>query len=286
MCHIRSDRQPWVRVGITLVVLVLASVPIAGWLCRGLYQRALLSHVHRLGGKVSYYGVSAPRCGAFDAILGTDIGEGRLIDLSDTEACDVDVRRILRIRSLRGLELSHTPVTDASLLQLSRCRGLEWLELDGTPITDSSISELRRLDRLSYLNVADTGISDAGIRQLRGLPIVSLDLSGNVISALGLAELRGLHVLSFLKLNRTALRDGDLKILTESAPQLRILHISQTDVTDSGMMYVASLEFIEEIDLSGTKVTSRGVDYLRSERPKTGITRAEGAWMSSGVRDE
>jgi len=89
-----------------------------------------------------------------------------------------------------------------------------------------------------------------------------------------LVYLRGFHNLTYLTLSNTKITDEGLLNLTD-LPKLESLFLWGTEITDLGIAYLKELpRFADsrwQLDLRGTKVSKSALDELRRALPKMEI---------------
>ena len=50
-------------------------------------------------------------------------------------------------------------------------------------------------------------------------------------------------------------------------PELRILDLANTSISDKGLIHLARLAKLQELNLKGTKITDQGLKRLQKELP-------------------
>jgi hypothetical protein len=92
------------------------------------------------------------------------------LDVSDTNATDHFVARLVAQSKLEYLNLSGTLVTDAALSHLASLKNLTTLHLSRTQVTDAGLQSLAGHPKLKLVSVHFTHIGDAGVRALLDMP--------------------------------------------------------------------------------------------------------------------
>lgn len=145
---------------------------------------------------------------------------------------------LTRIRGLRGLYL-HQEIGD-DVVALGDLHELEWLLIHGEEVTDRSLVHLGRLTALRHLGLIGIGI--------RGESGASSQLPAT-LEVLFVFTRRGLHD-SFV----TAM---------PPLPNLRELHLRETDITDAALPKIGTFRALLEIDLGNNCISDAGVAHLK-----------------------
>ncbi len=129
------------------------------------------------------------------------------------------------------------------------------LELTG-PATEAGLKGLARFKHLAALSLRDTGLPDAALKELAPLTgLIQLDLRGTKAADEGLEALAPLKKLTSLRLPE--ITDVGLRSLRRAG----LLH-TLAEARAAGGGRPAGPEDVELLDLSGTKVTGRGLKEL------------------------
>uniref|UniRef100_A0A4W4GXM4 Uncharacterized protein n=1 Tax=Electrophorus electricus TaxID=8005 RepID=A0A4W4GXM4_ELEEL len=143
------------------------------------------------------------------------------------------LRQLRAFTALKHLSLVNSPlITDAALSVLSNLLKLQHLNLSScSKLTDCCLQHITNLKCLSFLALDKTKVSDAGLLKfLQSSP----------------------SVLSHLSLNETAITDTTVSVLPACVPQLRILSIARTTVSDVSAL--VELRYLQTLHLDGTRV--------------------------------
>jgi Leucine rich repeat/Leucine Rich repeat len=246
--------------------------------------------------------ISLARTWATDADIERIAGVKSLkrLDLSLTYISDRGVERLKGLDQLEELNLFAAEfVTDAALAFLRGNRQLTTLSLRGTDVTDSGLAYVAELSRLKSLDISFTQITDVGLEHLASLAqLEELNLGGDKISGVGLHVLKllpKLRKLSFygiqrrnagwcwapvmtdLELETISLLSGleDLNVgfgVALGAPRPPDLGPADgeaecriaggTRLTDLGLLKLAKLKRLRQLDLSGSAITASGLKAL------------------------
>ena len=125
---------------------------------------------------------------------------------------------------------------------------------------------LANLQRLTVLSFADTHITDAGLAHLSGmgelrtLHITNAQISGEGFQSAGLQRLMNLF------LGGSQITDGGLMQIA-SFPNLTSLNLSRTQITDAGITQLRGLPNLQWMNLRNTTVTEQAKAALMASRP-------------------
>ncbi|KAM4606665.1 uncharacterized protein ACJ7VT_016834 [Polymixia lowei] len=155
--------------------------------------------------------------------------------------------------------------TNDLLRQLRAFTALKHLSLVNSPlITDSGLSVLSSLVKLQYLNLASCSkLTDSCLQYITGLKsLCFLSLDHTKVSDAGMVMYlqSAPSCLTQLSLNQTAVTEATLAALPACVPQLRLLSIKQTKVSDVSAL--ASLSSLQTLYLDGTGVTEGSLEHL------------------------
>ena len=212
----------------------------------------------------------------------------RLSELSELEALSLlgtrfknkDLAYLQRMSSLRTLKLSSPPLDETGMQHIGSITGLRSLALDHLS-HDFDIQWLKHLRSLSTLQeFSMVAISPNGLlptnqwnyelRQSLQKPAEGrkhrLHYFRGGISDADLPLLAGLPLRS-LFLTRNRITNQGLQKLVEMFPNLRELHLDETDIRDSGIDDLSALKKLEILKLKRTPITLKegpGLSQLKS----------------------
>ncbi|MBK5294357.1 MAG: hypothetical protein JJE04_22085 [Acidobacteriia bacterium] len=243
--------------------------------------------------------ISLARTWATDNILDrvVEVKDLRRLDLSFTYVTDRGIERLQQLRQLEELDLDTAEfITDAATSYLRANRRLRKLVLRGTDVTDISLPYLATLTALESLDLSQTMLGDGGLESLPALSqLEDLNLGGSRISGINLHFLKLLPKLRRLRFQGIQRRNGgvcwtatitDLDLDTIALlPNLEELDLGiglslgrngkpsgrgncrltgGIQITDFGLAKLAKLKKLRRLDVSGSRVTSAGLQVLRS----------------------
>ncbi|XP_054478498.1 uncharacterized protein si:ch73-173p19.1 [Anoplopoma fimbria] len=167
--------------------------------------------------------------------------------------------------------------TNELLRQLRAFTALKHLSLVNSPlITDSGLSILSSLVKLQYLNLASCSkLTDSCLQHITGLKslyFLSLDHTKVTDAGLVLYLQSAPSCLSQLSLNQTAVTEATLAVLPTCVPQLRLLSIKQTKVSDVSAL--AELSSLQTLNLDGTSVTESSLEHLATHPTLSSLSLA------------
>lgn len=158
------------------------------------------------------------------------------------------------------------PITDAGLEPISHLTALTGLTISNCRITDEGLRHFAPLKNLTMIFVGSPGITDAGLVHLQGLTNLRvLDLPVAHIEGPGLKWLPA--SIECLDLSATPVNDEGVAIIAEQLPQLQMLTLTTTRVTDAGLGHLFSLTSLRHLDVMDTSVTADGVAELGRALP-------------------
>ena len=128
---------------------------------------------------------------------------------------------------------------------------------------------LKRWDKtVAELNALEEGLIALGAeiqKDARG-NVIEINLTGQPVGNSDLAQIV-LHTrLQRLWLSNTGVTDAGL-IELQSMKRLRVLGLARTGITDAGLKHLAAIKSLREVYIFPTKVTDGAVDELKSALP-------------------
>jgi len=203
------------------------------------------------------------------------------LDLSSLTVTDQSMRTIGTLTNLRCLRLVCLDgVSEKGLENLGKLPHLVQLELGGLPVTDDTIARFAAAaPQLEALGISGDQITPLGIQKLGALKeLRCLDLRGVRITKADATVLGGLKKLVFLDLKGTSLDDGSLEDLSR-LKRLRTLILSfNADISDAGVRHLETLQALTSLELRGTSVTWRAVEFLEDRIPDVNIEHDRRGW--------
>lgn len=200
------------------------------------------------------------------------------------QSCDEALKRALASggapSDVTALELSGTRVSDHGLSNLSGLTELSRLELDNTDISDNGIAQLLRLSlpNLKELNLNSTRVTDVGVALTCELHLHHLRLEDTVITNESVRALRSCPV-SILNIGYTRVYDPGL-IWLQEMPNLRVLSLAGTNVTDEGLRHLIRCRRLQVLNLEkATLISDQSIAGLKRKMPGCLIVKPDGLFL-------
>ena len=193
------------------------------------------------------------------------------------------VRQIQQDRRLKklGLAQAHFPHSMLGNLEGS----LKVLRLTDTGISDDDmkfVGKNQNLERL-FLNanpITNNGLSHiASIRSLR-----FLELGGTKCDATGLSKLRNLTNLKSLALNNNRFIDDKAAEVVSSMDGLEELNMTRTKVTGKGIAYLDRLEKLSKLSLGNLHLQDKDISSLKNFSNLTALYLGHNRIRSKGMK--
>lgn len=165
-----------------------------------------------------------------------------------------------RLPSLRSLLVHRGPrIGDEGLRHLSKCSELRELCLKETAISDKGLSYISELPNVWSLILDDTGVTDDGCATLAGMSDLSLlSLNRTRVTGHALARLRDNEHFN-IYLEETPATDDAVIALADELSNLTLISLSDTRVGDTSARALAPLQHLNDVRLSGTRITDVGL---------------------------
>jgi uncharacterized protein (TIGR03067 family) len=187
--------------------------------------------------------------------------------------------KIKVLSSVTGLHLHGSKLTDAGLAALEGTNNIGQIDLKGSAVTDAGLMHLRKMTHLALLVVSDTDVTEAGVASLKkALPQLQ-------VTHLSRAE--SLSQLAITNAGGTEYFDGDGKLIEIRFARrlsdfqllglqkqlevwkttLRAVDLTNSSITDLGLVALTGLTSLRQLTLKGTDVTVAGVKSLLRAAP-------------------
>ena len=220
------------------------------------------------------------------------LGRVEVLDLSFNGLCDAGAWRLAESRavpSLVALRLNDNGLISAAgvkrLAESPHLRGLRELDLSANDVGDAGMTAVAAagaFPKLHTLRVRANHVGDAGCEALAASDLLRrvlahdprLDLRQNAVTSAGLKALAASERLAgarVLDLAHNYIGDDGLLALAESphTAGLRGVLLHQNRISDAGAVGLARSELmgrLTRIDVSGNRLTRRGIDALWTAR--------------------
>ncbi len=137
------------------------------------------------------------------------------------------------------------------------------LRVRGAKMKDEHFQALTQMPALRSLDLAVSRFTVESFSHLDSLKdLRRIDLSRTAAGPILASQAEWLGRIESLHLRNARLNDGDLTELASRVPALRILDLSGNPVSDSAMSSLKDCVNLEELTLSRTKVTPKGIPNL------------------------
>ncbi len=161
------------------------------------------------------------------------------------------------------LVLSGSSIADKDLAYVNHLSGLRRLELEDTDIGDAGLAQLNKLNKLEYLRLTSTLVKGMSLERLWGSPLKTLHIDSVALDTTAFLRLAHFRELRCLNLNRSTASDSALNQIAK-LPHLEALSIADNiHVTDAGIKKLASLKYLQRLDVANTSVTPVGILALK-----------------------
>jgi Leucine-rich repeat (LRR) protein len=128
-------------------------------------------------------------------------------------------------------------------------------------------------DDLDTVDLSDSVVADADLESLKTLSCRRLILDRTPVCGPGLVHLKNLPRLTELRLACPTLSFLGMRYVEElkDLKHLKRLSLAGSGATDDSLKHLHVLKGLEDLDLTGTKVTAEGAAALRKELPKCNV---------------
>ncbi|WP_442481720.1 redoxin domain-containing protein [Aeoliella sp. SH292] len=213
-----------------------------------------------------------------------------------TQISDSGLAAITQLPQLRALDFyAYAPelrgddpnpsITDRGLAHLQRCPHLEHLNVSGSSITDDGLGRVAAdCPQLRRLSLDDTGLTSKGLHHLRAFTeleylrcygtIIDDEVAEHLQSLSKLREITGdlelsnagvnalTKLASLQKLSISGNCDDSCMASIAAMPSLEELSIQHTRVTDEGFAQMAKSATLQQIQITGNRMTTRCIETL------------------------
>ena len=204
-----------------------------------------------------------------------------VLELNSTEFNDRDMLVIESLISLKSLKLGETNITPASLRLLERFTQLESLTIPFVPDTAALIELLKACPGLTSIQFDARGIEAIEIMNWDGC-----NLQDNEVTVDQLGELRKLQIARSCEFSNIAgrkLNDEHCAALA-SFSEVSSVDVSNSQVTDAGIVHLAKLSTLTTLNIAHTNVTGAGLKSLQSHTKLRSLVCAPQSWSVDFVQ--
>ncbi len=188
----------------------------------------------------------------------------RSLILKNPAVTDEGLSHLAGLTNLEFLHLFEAQISNDGLAYLKNMKELKKLYVFSRQITNEGLVHLKDLEKLEYVSLSvtftETGLEYLSNQRLRG----HIRIDANTITPRGLellSEMKSLEdVLIDCDRNRGEKTDDVVKVLSKSLT-LKSLDICG-GLTDDGIIYLKDMRSLQEISISQSQITSRGITVL------------------------
>jgi hypothetical protein len=143
-------------------------------------------------------------------------------------------------------------------------------------MNDEDMVALKGLDRLEVVSLWGPRLYGAGLVNLRCLPtLTNLTLDRTPLRDENLRFLAGAHSLHDLSLLETPIQGTGLRFLSQ-LENLKYLQLGGTKVDDDALAHLLPLRALRSLYVGGTRVTEAGVKRFHAARPDVSVSWGDG----------
>lgn len=202
------------------------------------------------------------------------------VNLSYTSIGDEGLKHLAVLPALTHLYLGSTKITDAGLKALSPVKKLACLDLSGTGVTNEGLKHLGKFDQLQKLFLSRTEVTVKGLSALAGCNELTV-LRAQGVSCEDVTPLNQWKKLAELSLSPD---DEAAKSLVGLRSIVK-LTVHGDQLTDDGAAALAAASHLKILHFSQTSLTDRGLKSLEKALPKTRVT-ARPVWTQSAFLND
>ena len=215
------------------------------------------------------------------------------IKLEGGNVTDEGMSGLKHLTSLQDLNLSGNSIGDKGLAKLKKLKDLSKMNLSSSKVTDKGLANLSGLANLNQLILSKCKINGSGLNNLKKTNLAYLDVSETLISENfsnlnELPDLRALilcqcmitdeminklkhHQMIVLEVSGNPITDAGLAGIIKNL-NLRFLSLENCKgITDKSVAGLAELKEMDQLNLSGTSFTQKGIDVLKKKLPDANI---------------
>jgi Leucine-rich repeat (LRR) protein len=270
----RFRRLKWIAIALALAVICAAALAFRS--DPSIFSRVFAGRLGSLGVKVEPESDGGVKVAARQTTIGDDelalIAAMSGVTHLDLYGCDEITAEgfghLQEMISLRRLNLTGTRIEDLS--PLAACPEIEALALDRAQVQAPSFAVLRDKSAVRILSVNQTVFDDECLRTLGPKPaLTALYLASTKVSGDAMQFLEQFPQLEVLNLSGTQLTDADLAPgRWPELAHLKNLFLNDLPITDAGLASLQTtvqekLPGLESLGLANTEITSVSFDMLR-----------------------
>jgi len=193
----------------------------------------------------------------------------RRLDIRNPRLTTEDISHLMDFQQLTSLTINSKALDDTTLAYLGNLTNLRKLEFTAASnITDAGLSHLQSLHNLEDITLTSNLLTGEGLshlsnlKSLKKLVFVS---HGFNFTVSGISRIKNLQQLTECRIEGAV--TNEMLRSFEGNETLVTLLIRGNAVTDAGMEHLKTVRNLQNLDISKTGVTQRGVDGLQQALP-------------------
>lgn len=185
------------------------------------------------------------------------------LTLNATGVGDDALKVVAQIKTLEVLRLMDNSISEKALLPFSGHPSLKDIDVNRGN-TGDGIAALRTVKSLEILRVGTSGVTDEGVKAISGLPnLKGFHIQGNPITGKSLRLIASWPALNDLWIIDTDIKPQELRFL-RNARRLEILRVDDLHINDENITELTRLNQIKQLTLQFNDITDRGLIKLAS----------------------
>jgi serine/threonine-protein kinase len=203
------------------------------------------------------------------------------LNLADAHVSASGLKQIAHMKTLKELNIgkfsgSRKRIPQDTLNVISNLTYLSSLRIAVCNLQDADIETLTKLKQLKLLDISgNIALSPICIKYLDLFPrLTSLYLNGDIgIPLRFVLNLRRISDLQTLDAGGLSYVDSDIDELVQKAPHLDVLHLNDGPLSNNGLLRLASLKDLSELNIRGCKQLSpAAIEEFKKRLPSCHVT--------------
>jgi len=202
------------------------------------------------------------------------LSELRVLGLASTQCTGTGFTHLKGLQKLESVNFHFTPLNDDGLRAITQVPISDRLWFAHTRFTDEGAAGLSNLTHLRRCGIGSTDKASSGeaVAALAKLPLEELTLLDNQATLAGLAFAARIATLRRLDVSHAPTVTDESLHAVSRMPALEEFRLGSAQVTDKGLMELATSKSLKKLSLAGLKqVTPAGIERLRKARPELQI---------------
>ena len=187
------------------------------------------------------------------------------LTLSDDTLTGEGFRSFKGRGSLRFLNLKSAKLSPLGVQRIAEISTLASLTLREGQFDEVLFKTICGQGRIETFNLVDCTIPEAALRLLATTPALkSVNLRGAKITGAGFKGIAPQLSVTNVLLGKTDVDDVGLAHVVRAFPNVTVLYLDETAITDAGMKHLRSLARLDNLVIGRTRVTTKGLAELAS----------------------